>query len=535
MSVTVEVRLLSGRTATIEADLDEELEALILEAQTALDVTKGRLVDSSGSVLDAGALIRDTPVQNGDSLMLQISPVQTCRNERAFAAILGDASVVTSGVSQLGGDSSAVQSQLKNVQQIQATHAAFAAILGDGSDQLKNVQHVQANQRAFAAILGDGSVVTWGYADHGGDISAVRAQLTNVQQIQATGYAFAAILGDGSAQLTNVQQIQASRSAFAAILGDGSVVTWGSTDNGGDSSDVQEQLKNVHQIQATDYAFAAILGDGSVVTWGDPRCGGGSSAAQDQLKNVQQIQAGSLAFAAILGDGSEVTWGSARHGGDCSALCSAVQEQLKNLQQVQAADSAFAAILGDGSVVTWGDANSGGDSNAVQDQLTNVQQIQANRSAFAAVLGDGSVVTWGTAQRGGCSSALQDQLKDVQHIQATGRSFAAILVNGTVVSNLHKNTSDSFAETCRALHEYRDKQGRQASLISEEVAKFVREKAGELDEAIVYKRDYDYDYFGFKTLEKSYLLRVHGRIVERPQHLLMRVACGIHCGASPLI
>ena len=133
MSVTVEVRLLSGRTATIEADLDEELEALILEAQTALDVAKGRLVDSSGSVLDAGALIRDTPVQNGDSLMLQISPVQTCRNERAFAAILGDASVVTSGVSQLGGDSSAVQSQLKNVQQIQATHAAFAAILGDGS------------------------------------------------------------------------------------------------------------------------------------------------------------------------------------------------------------------------------------------------------------------------------------------------------------------------------------------------------------------------------------------------------------------
>ncbi|CAE7335634.1 RNR1 [Symbiodinium sp. CCMP2592] len=106
----------------------------------------------------------------------------------------------------------------------------------------------------------------------------------------------------------------------------------------------------------------------------------------------------------------------------------------------------------------------------------------------------------------------------------------SILAARIAVSNLHKCTSDSFAETCRALHEYRDKQGRQASLISEEVAKFVREKAGELDEAIVYKRDYDYDYFGFKTLEKSYLLRVHGRIVERPQHLLMRVACGIHCG-----
>merc|ERR1719149_120430 len=45
-----------------------------------------------------------------------------------------------------------------------------------------------------------------------------------------------------------------------------------------------------------------------------------------------------------------------------------------------------------------------------------------------------------------------------------------------------------------------------------------------------YKRDYDYDYFGFKTLEKAYLLRVHGKIVERPQHMLMRVACGIHSG-----
>merc|ERR1719316_2312786 len=59
---------------------------------------------------------------------------------------------------------------------------------------------------------------------------------------------------------------------------------------------------------------------------------------------------------------------------------------------------------------------------------------------------------------------------------------------------------------------------------------FVREHAVELDAAIDYTRDYDYDYFGFKTLEKSYLLRVHGKIVERPQHMLMRVACGIHSG-----
>mmetsp|Transcript_108023 Transcript_108023/g.220547 ORF Transcript_108023/g.220547 Transcript_108023/m.220547 type:complete len:809 (+) Transcript_108023:73-2499(+) len=98
------------------------------------------------------------------------------------------------------------------------------------------------------------------------------------------------------------------------------------------------------------------------------------------------------------------------------------------------------------------------------------------------------------------------------------------------VSNLHKNTSDSFSETCRVLFEYHDKQGRSAALLSEEVAAFVAENAEALDAVIDYKRDHDYDYFGFKTLEKSYLLRVHGKIVERPQHMLMRVACGIHSG-----
>merc|ERR1719454_284671 len=98
------------------------------------------------------------------------------------------------------------------------------------------------------------------------------------------------------------------------------------------------------------------------------------------------------------------------------------------------------------------------------------------------------------------------------------------------VSNLHKSTSDSFAETIRAMHQHTDKQGRAASLISDEVASFVEAHAVELDAAIHYERDYDYDYFGFKTLEKSYLLKLHGRIAERPAHMLMRVACGIHVG-----
>lgn len=98
------------------------------------------------------------------------------------------------------------------------------------------------------------------------------------------------------------------------------------------------------------------------------------------------------------------------------------------------------------------------------------------------------------------------------------------------VSNLHKNTSDSFFQTCKALHEFTDKYGRKAALLSDDVWEFVKNNAAELDGYIDYKRDFDYDFFGFKTLEKGYLLRVHDKIVERPSHMIMRVACGIHCG-----
>mmetsp|Transcript_32138 Transcript_32138/g.51273 ORF Transcript_32138/g.51273 Transcript_32138/m.51273 type:complete len:808 (+) Transcript_32138:89-2512(+) len=106
----------------------------------------------------------------------------------------------------------------------------------------------------------------------------------------------------------------------------------------------------------------------------------------------------------------------------------------------------------------------------------------------------------------------------------------SILAARIAVSNLHKATSDSFSETCRALYEFTDKQGRSAKLIADEVWNFIEQNASQLDDAMNYKRDHDYDYFGFKTLEKSYLLRVEGKIAERPQHMLMRVACGIHYG-----
>jgi ribonucleoside-diphosphate reductase alpha subunit len=97
------------------------------------------------------------------------------------------------------------------------------------------------------------------------------------------------------------------------------------------------------------------------------------------------------------------------------------------------------------------------------------------------------------------------------------------------VSNLHKTTSKSFSNTMKRLYQYVDpKTNQNAPLISKETWKVIKEHAAELDEAIIYDRDFSYDYFGFKTLERSYLMKVDGKTIERPQHMLMRVAVGIH-------
>ncbi|HNP18891.1 MAG TPA: ribonucleoside-diphosphate reductase subunit alpha [Fulvivirga sp.] len=97
------------------------------------------------------------------------------------------------------------------------------------------------------------------------------------------------------------------------------------------------------------------------------------------------------------------------------------------------------------------------------------------------------------------------------------------------ISNLHKVTSKSFSNTMKRLYTYVDpKTGENAPLLSTEVYGVIKKNAALLDSTIIYDRDFSYDYFGFKTLERSYLMKIDGNIVERPQHLLMRVAIGIH-------
>lgn len=105
----------------------------------------------------------------------------------------------------------------------------------------------------------------------------------------------------------------------------------------------------------------------------------------------------------------------------------------------------------------------------------------------------------------------------------------AILAARIAISNLHKNTKKSFSETMNDLYNYVDpKTGLRGSLIADDVHKIIEENKEVLDSSIIYDRDFGYDFFGFKTLERAYLLKMDGQIVERPQHMLMRVSVGIH-------
>ena len=124
---------------------------------------------------------------------------------------------------------------------------------------------------------------------------------------------------------------------------------------------------------------------------------------------------------------------------------------------------------------------------------------------------------------------LDNLAAEIAATMTTKHPDFAKLAARIAVSNLHKTTSKSFSNTMKRLYQYIDpKTGQNAPLISKDTWKVIKANAAELDAAIIYDRDFSYDYFGFKTLERSYLMKMDGKVVERPQHLLMRVAVGIH-------
>lgn len=103
-----------------------------------------------------------------------------------------------------------------------------------------------------------------------------------------------------------------------------------------------------------------------------------------------------------------------------------------------------------------------------------------------------------------------------------------VLAGRIIISNHHKNTCPSFSTVMKQLYEYRDKHEKPSPLISEELYTIVCQRSDELDAICDYKRDYLIDYFGYKTLERAYLIKINGRTMERPQHMWLRVALGLH-------
>lgn len=127
------------------------------------------------------------------------------------------------------------------------------------------------------------------------------------------------------------------------------------------------------------------------------------------------------------------------------------------------------------------------------------------------------------------TSELDNLAAEVSASMTVRHPDYAQLAARVAVSNLHKNTTKSFSETMRSLYTYVNaKTGKAAPMVADDVMEIIEQHAERLDSAAIYDRDFNYDYFGFKTLERSYLLRIDGKVAERPQHMLMRVSVGIH-------
>ncbi|KAH9568107.1 hypothetical protein CY35_03G060100 [Sphagnum magellanicum] len=131
--------------------------------------------------------------------------------------------------------------------------------------------------------------------------------------------------------------------------------------------------------------------------------------------------------------------------------------------------------------------------------------------------------------KGVTTSQLDELAAETAAAMTTNHPDYAILAARIAVSNLHKNTKKSFSETVKEMYFHVNGESNlKAPLYADDVYEVIMKNAARLDSEIIYDRDFDYDYFGFKTLERSYLLKVNGQVVERPQHMLMRVSIGIH-------
>jgi len=347
-----------------------------------------------------------------------------CRN--AWAKITNEGNVITNGPIRYGGDSSHVQSQLKNVKMIVSSRYAFVALLSDSSivtwggqydtrkiheqiqTRLYNVKMIFSNSFAFAALLGNGRVISWGEEYYGGNI-----------------------LNQFKPNYTNVKMIFSTKKAFVALLDGGSVVAWGDEAYGGKIPEsIQIYLhQNVKMIFSTDYAFAALLHDGGrVVVWGNEAYGGRIPA--ESIRNVKMIFSSSRAFAVLFYSGYAFAWGIGYNG---DAIAYGIQTHFyHNVKMIFSNDEAFVALLNNGNFVGWGSRRYGGEiTHEVQTYLKNVKVIFSCRVAFAALLNDGSVFTWGKSIPLEVQSEL---MKNVKMIFPETNGFTALCNNGKIIS-----------------------------------------------------------------------------------------------------
>ena len=171
----LQVCLPSGRCETISISKSNTVLDLKIAVRESLEQRFLKLAAPDGHLLDLTKSLELSGLQDGDNITAVAQQPKIAATKRAFALwCVGADRVVTWGDSDYGGDCAAVAGQLSDVQQVRATHSAFAAILADGS------------------------VVTWGEPEYGGDCAEVQDQLRSVKQIHATEFAFAAILADGT-------------------------------------------------------------------------------------------------------------------------------------------------------------------------------------------------------------------------------------------------------------------------------------------------------------------------------------------------
>ena len=393
------------------------------------------------------------------------------RNQRSFAAIKSDGSVVSWGsVSNDGGEEVIRYVKEGPFKQIFSNRHSFAAIRADGKlitwgnggrggekgkakdDLQEGVEQVFSTRRSFSALKSDGSVISWGKDEEGGDNSLAADQLSSdVVKLFSTGTSMAALKSDGSVVTWGLSTKDPRSKSLGGDIDTGSP-------RGGDSSAVSDQIdKNVVDIFSSRYAFAALKNNGRVVAWGDPLRGGDTGESQRLLnKGVQKIASNGTSFAALKNNGRVVTWGDPSRGGSKDLvdfhtyhwtlgedesepeILKSVKKDLRSgVEEIFSTRYAYAALKSDGKLITWGLKKAGGDSSSVQNRLeVGVRSVASTRYAFAALLQDGSIADWGDKDALVKDQQTKKALEKGNFVSITSSryGFAALDRHGSVVS-----------------------------------------------------------------------------------------------------